>query len=142
VIREDARGRRVAIVADFLVNPDAPFYAGIVGRPGPLVDLLVEDGWGLMKPPPHVLGEGVGRPAAATIAGDASDYLRHGYSVVILAADGIVQGGVWLEYLAAAFRELGTPMPPVMTVGLAGTSTVVDLRAALSAATARATTGA
>ena len=92
MIREDARGRRAAIVADYLVNPDSAFYAAISGHPGPVFDVLVEDGWGIMKPPPHILGESVGRPAASTMAGDAVDYLRHKYCVVILAVEGLPGG--------------------------------------------------
>jgi hypothetical protein len=117
MIREDARGRLVAIVADFLVNPQAAFYTGMTGRPGPVLDVLVEDGWGLMKTPSHLLPASVGRPAAATIAGDASDYRKHGYDVVILAAGGLPQGGVWLDELVRAFNDLEAPMPPVVTIG-------------------------
>lgn len=135
MIREDARSRRAVIVADYLVNPDSAFYAGVAGEPGPVLDVLVDDGWGMMKPPPHILGESVGRPAVATMAGDAVDYLRHKYSVVILAADGLPQGGVWLDLFEAAFRELGAPMPPVARVRLDGGG-AERVRAALAAAAA------
>ena len=137
MIREDARGRRAVIVADYLVNPGSAFYAAISGRPGPVLDVLVEDGWGMMKPPPHILGESVGRPAASTMAGDAVDYLRHKYCVVILAAEGLPQGGVWLDLFEQAFRDLGAPMPPVARVRLNGsdaTGTADGVRAALAAA--------
>lgn len=118
MIRDDARGRRVAIVADYVVNPASAFYAGMAGRPGPALDILVEDGWGIMKPPPHVLGEAVGRPAVEVMAGDAVDYRRHGYDVVIVAVDGLAHGGVWLGLLEAAFRDLGEPMPRVVRLDL------------------------
>ena len=55
--------------------------------------------------------------SAATVAGDASDYAKNGYRVVIVAADRLPQGGAWLDALAAAFRDLGRPMPEVITVG-------------------------
>ena len=141
MIREDARGRRAAIVADYLVNPGSAFYATISGQPGPVLDVLVEDGWGMMKPPPHILGESVGRPAASTMAGDAVDYLRHKYCVVILAVEGLPQGGVWLDLFEHAFSELGAPMPPVVSVRLDGgdgTGTAEGVRAALAAAASRA----
>ena len=118
--REDSRGRRVAIVADFLINPNAAFYQSISARPGSVFDVLVEDGWGLMKAPPHVLAADVVRPAVATIAGDAVDYLRYNHIVVILAAAGLNQGGVWLEEFEAAFRDLKTAMPKVVTIELDG----------------------
>lgn len=118
MIREDSRGRRVVIVADFLINPNSPFYASIGKQPGPVYDVLIEDGWGMMKAPPHVLSEDVARSAVATTAGDAVDYLQHKYAVVILATEGLNQGGVWLDQFADAFRDLNTPMPKVVTIDL------------------------
>ncbi len=136
MIRADARGRRVVIVADYLVNPGSALYTGIAGAPGPVLDVLVEDGWGMMKAPPHVLGESVGRPAIHSIAGDAVDYLRHDFRVVILAAEGLPQGGVWLDLLEAAFGELGATMPAVARLRLgaaAASGTAAAVRAALAA---------
>lgn len=120
MIREDARGRRVAIVPDWLVNPGSALYEPLPGSPGRVLDALVEDGWGLMTPPPHVVGAGIGRPAVEVIAGDAVDYRRHGYAVVVLAVDGLPGGGVWLDLLEAAFQRLDEPMPPVVPVPLHG----------------------
>jgi len=133
--RDDSRSRRLAIVADFLINPDAAFYRSIEGRPGPVFDVLVEDGWGLMKVPPHVLKESVGRSAAITTAGDAADYLRYDHVVVILAVEGLDQGGVWLNEFEAAFRELKTPMPKIVTIDLDPASRSADcVRAKLAEA--------
>ena len=145
MIREDARGRRVAIVADYLVNPGSALYTGIGAAPGPVLDVLVEDGWGMMKPPPHVLGESVGRPAVHSIAGDAVDYLQHDFTVVILAAEGLPQGGVWLDLLESAFGELGVAMPAVARLRLgdaAGAGTAAAIRAALAAASSATTANA
>lgn len=90
-----------------------------------------------MKPPPHVLGAAVGQPAVTTMAGDAVDYLRHGYEVLILAVDGLAQGGVWLDLFEAAFRDLDEPMPSVVHLRLdagQGLDTTAAVRAALAAA--------
>jgi hypothetical protein len=134
--RDDSRSRLVAIVADFLINPDAPFYQSIEGRPGPVFDVLVEDGWGLMKAAPHVLKESVGRSATVTTAGDAADYLRYDHAVVILAVEGLEQGGVWLNEFETAFGELKTPMPKVVTIGLDPASRNADyVRAKLAEVT-------
>lgn len=137
MIREDKRARRVVIVADYLVNPGAAFYKDIAGRAASVMDVLVEDGWGIMKPPPHILPDSVGRPASATMAGDAEDYRKNGYTVVVLAAEGLPRGGVWLDLLEEAFRELGKPMPKVARVRLDGdgaAGTAAAVRSALSAA--------
>lgn len=136
MIREDNRGRRVAIVPDFMINPDAAFYRDIEGRTGPVLDVLMDDGWGIMKAPPHVLSANVGASAVTTIAGDAVDYLRHGYTVAILAVEGLAQGGIWLEPLEAAFRELRTAMPKVIKIPLGKECTASFIRAKLTAATA------
>ncbi len=146
MIREDARGRRVVIVADYLVNPGSALYAGIGGAPGLVLDVLFEDGWGMMKPPPHVLGDAVGRPALHAIAGDAVDYLKHDFKVVVLAVEGLPQGGLWLDLLESAFRDLGVAMPavarlPLGTGGAAGTPAAA-IRAALAAALPAATSAA
>jgi len=141
--RDDSRSRRVAIVADFLINPDSPFYQSIEGRPGPVFDVLVEDGWGMMKAPPHVLKESVARSAVITTAGDAADYLRYDHLVVILAAEGISQGGVWLNEFEVAFRDLKTPMPKVVTIGLDPQSRTADsVRAKLAEVTRNVTANA
>jgi len=136
--RDDLRSRRVAIVADFLINPDAPFYQSIEGRPGPVYDVLVEDGWGMMMTPPHVLKESVARSAVATAAGDAADYLRYDHVVVILAVEGLSQGGVWLNEFEVAFRDLKIPMPGIATIGLDPQSrTAASVRAKLADVTRR-----
>lgn len=137
MMRDDSRGRRVAIVADCLINPQAVFYRNIDGLPTAVFDVLIEDGWGMMKMPAHVVGESIAKSAAETTAGDAVDYLRHGYTVVIVAADGIEQGGVWLSLMEEAFRELRTPMPSVVSVPRGADATAI--RAGLAAAQAAQT---
>ena len=135
MIRGDARGRRIAIVPDFMVNPESVLYEGVVGRPGHAFEALIEDGWGIMKPPPHVLPDASAMHALATIAGDAVDYQRHGYTVTIVALDPLPQGGVWLDLLLAAFRELRAATPPVVRFALTRDDLPRDeFRAALVAA--------
>ena len=116
MIREDKRARKSAIVADILVNPDAAFYAGVAPRPASILHILVDGDWGLMKLPPHVLPPATGAASAANLAGDAADYAKNGFRVVILALEGLPQGGAWLDALEAAFRDLGKPMPEVIHV--------------------------
>lgn len=68
----------------------------------------------MLKLPPHVLGDEVRRSAAITLAGDAVDYLRHDYTVLILAVDQLPQGGLWLNHLKAAFREMGVAVSSIV----------------------------
>ena len=116
MIREDKRARKSAIVADILVNPDAAFYAGVAPRPASILPILVDGDWGLMKLPPHVLPPATGAASAANLAGDAADYAKNGFRVVIVAIEGLPQGGAWLDALESAFRDLGKPMPEVIRI--------------------------
>lgn len=138
MIRDDARGRRVAIVADCLVNPGSALYAGRSGRRAPVFDVLIEDGWGIMKPPPHVVDAAISKPAVALIAGDAVDYRHHGYDVVVVAVDDLPGGGVWLDLFDDAFRGLAKPMPPVLRFDVENdgrAATPSEIRASLAAVT-------
>ena len=137
MIREDARGRRLIIVADLLINPESAFYADVSDRFGPVLDVLIEDGWGMLKLPPHVLGDEVGKSAATTLAGDAVDYLRHDYTVLILAVDQLPQGGLWLNYLKAAFGEMGVAVPSIVRLRAddkTNINTAASIRTMLAAA--------
>lgn len=133
--REDARARRVAIVADVLINPGSAFYAGLGACPGPVLEVLSEDGWGIMKAPPHLLGEDAMASSLATIAGDAADYLKHGHLVLVLGAGGLPEGGLRLDLLAGAFRELGADHPEVITFGLDEACPAAAIRDRLAGAT-------
>jgi hypothetical protein len=140
VIRDDARGRRVAIVPDFVVNPGSGLYEGRDERPGPVLDVLIEDGWGIMKAPPHILSKESAARAVSVMVGDAVDYLRHDYTVMIVGLSGLPQNGVWLDLLEAAFRELATPMPNVVRFNLAPPGSPPDaagIRSMLNAPGAR-----
>jgi hypothetical protein len=140
VIHEDARSHRVAIVPDYLVNPMSTLYAELAGRPAPVFEVLVEDGWGIMQLPSHVMSIAISKPAVTTIAGDAVDYRQHGYDVVVLAIDGLPGGGVWLDLLEAAFRDLREPLPKVVWLSLgAAADGPAETRAAVRATVAAAT---
>ena len=128
MIREDARGRRLIIVAD-LCGRIRSVWAGI--------RRAHRDGWGMLKLPPHVLGDEVGRSAAITLAGDAVDYLRHDYTVLILAVDQLPQGGLWLNHLKAAFGEMGVAVPSIVRLRAddkTNINTAASIRTMLAAA--------
>ena len=140
MIRDDARGRRVAIVPDLVVNPGSGLYDARDERPGSVLDVLIEDGWGIMKAPPHILSNDSATRAVSVIVGDAVDYLHHDYTVMIVALTGLPQNGVWLDLLEAAFRELATPMPNVVRFTLAppgARPNAAGIRAMLNAPGAR-----
>lgn len=116
MIRQDARGRSIAIVPDLIVNPGSALYGSRPRLSSDYGDSLVELGWGLMKLPPHLLPEATVESAIELAAGDSVDYLQHGYAVVVVAFDDIPQGGVWLPRLERAFGALSTTLPPVIKI--------------------------
>jgi len=74
----DARGFRVALVADEYVNPE----------PGALDALAVLEpaGWGVMQLPPAAYPEAVAEPLLEQIAEQAEEFVRHGYDVVLVGS--------------------------------------------------------
>ena len=133
--RADARGLRVAIVADVLVNPTSAFYEDLAPRPGPVLDLLVDDGWGIMKAPPPFLSDEAIKASLATIAGDALEYRKHGHDVVVLVADGYPDGGLRLDLLEQALREVGEGALPTLPIRLDANCSLAELRGRLAVLT-------
>jgi len=70
----DNRSRRIALVADAVMNPQ--------GNDADLLAILMERGWGIIGLPPERLG----RPAIAQwmagVADQAREFARHGMTVV------------------------------------------------------------
>jgi len=70
----DRRSRRIALVADAVMNPQ--------GNDADLLAILMERGWGIVGLPPERLG----RPAIAQwmagVADQAREFARHGMTVV------------------------------------------------------------
>lgn len=126
--RADARGLRVAVVADILINPASAFYEDVAPRPGQVLDVLVEDGWGIMKAPPPLLSDAAMSASLATIAGDVLEYRKHGHDVVVLTADGYPYGGLRLDLFERALRDVGEGTLPTLPIRLDANCSVAELR--------------
>jgi len=101
-VKADARGWRLALVPDALVNPPA------VRRTAPDVLQLLEDsGYGLLQLPPP----GRHAPLLAVIADQVAEYAHHGYAIVALGVYGDT-GGLHWRRLAALLRHRGISLPP------------------------------
>ena len=85
MIREDLRSRRIAVIADFVVNPGSALYGKRQAPPSGFMDALVERGWGIMKMPPHVAKLESCERLIEVSVGDLIDYRKNGYDVVIAA---------------------------------------------------------
>ena len=131
--RPDLRGQRVVVVADILINPNSAFYEELGPSPGQVLDVLIEDGWGLMKAPPPLLSDEAMRASLTTIAGDVCEYVKHEHEVVVLAAADYPEGGLRLDLLAAALREVGVGSLPMLSLPLRGNLPASEIRARLAA---------
>ncbi|MFB9949608.1 hypothetical protein ACFFP0_12155 [Rhizobium puerariae] len=127
MIREDLRSRRIAVVADFVVNPGSALYGRRQAPPTDFVDALITRGWGIMKMPPHVAKFESCERLIEVSVGDLIDYRKNGYDVVIAAVEDLPQQGVWLDAMTACFRKLGKDLPPVVTIRPDAAATDADL---------------
>ncbi len=98
----DARGWRMALVPDTLINPRAR-----AALPDAL-SVLEASGYGVLQlPPPGEHGL-----LLAVIADQVAEYAHHGYAVVAIAVDGEPGGGLHWRRLAPLLRHRGVALPP------------------------------
>lgn len=116
MIREDLRSRKIAVVADYVVNPGSALYGARQAPPTDFIDALMARGWGIMKMPPHVAKPQSCERLVEMTVGDIVDYRKNGYAVVIAAVDDLPQMGVWIDQMKACFARLGKDMPPLVSL--------------------------
>src|ERR1700758_4400058 len=100
----DARGWRMALVPDALINPPARAAA-------PLPDvlrILEANRYGVLQLPP------VGEHGLlfAVIADQVAEYSHHGYAVVAIGVRGEARDGLHWRRLAPLLRHRGVALPP------------------------------
>lgn len=107
----DARGWRIALVPDVLVNPPPDR----VGGPD-VMRVLEEQGYGVLHLPPTA---GIGDPGLllAVIADQVAEYAHHGYAVVAIGAPHEVDHGLHWTRLSALLRHRRIPLPPRHVIG-------------------------
>jgi hypothetical protein len=101
----DARGWRLALVPDALINPpdrerDRAVLPDVLG-------VLEANGYGVLQLPP------LGRHGLllAVIADQVAEYAHHGYAVVAIGVRG-EPGGLHWRRLAPLLRHRGVALPP------------------------------
>jgi hypothetical protein len=103
-VNGDARGWRVALVPDTLINPRTLARAAL---PDALA-VLTACGYGVLQlPPPGEHG-----PLLAVIADQVAEYTHHGYAVVAIGVHGEPGGGLHWRGLAPLLRHRGVALPP------------------------------
>ena len=99
----DARGWRMALVPDTLINPRTPARAALPDALG----VLEAGGYGVLQlPPPGEHGL-----LLAVIADQVAEYAHHGYAVVAIGVRG-EPGGLHWRSLAPLLRHRGVALPP------------------------------
>jgi hypothetical protein len=107
-VSQDARGWRIALVPDTLINVPA-------GDSAPVPDvlgMLEVNGYGVLQLPPP----GDHRLLLAAIADQVAEYAHHGYAVVAIGVRGEQGDGLHWRRLAPLLRHRGATLPPRHTI--------------------------
>ena len=100
----DARGWRIALVPDALINPGDRARAALPDALG----VLEANGYGVLQlPPPGEHGL-----LLAVIADQVAEYAHHGYAVVAIGVRGEPGGGLHWRRLAPLLRHRDVAPPP------------------------------
>jgi len=103
-VTRDARGWRIALVADSLVNP--PRDANL--RQPDVLRVLESHAYGVLQLPPA----GEHRLLLAVIADQIGEYAHHGYALVAIGILDQPECGLHWRSLAALLRHRGRALPP------------------------------
>jgi hypothetical protein len=103
-VNGDARGWRMALVPDALVNPQDPRTATLPD----VLRILEASNYGVLQlPPPGEHGL-----LLAVIADQVAEYAHHGYAVVAIGLHGEPGNGLHWRRLAPLLRHRGVALPP------------------------------
>jgi hypothetical protein len=100
----DARGWRVALVPDRLLNAPEPVRAALPD----VLRILEASRYGILQLPPA----GEHSLLLAVIADQAAEYSHHGYAVVAVGVHGEPGNGLHWRRLAPLLRHRGVALPP------------------------------
>ena len=100
----DARGWRMALVPDALINPTEQARTALPD----VLGVLEASGYGVLQLPPKG-GHGL---LLAVIADQVAEYAHHGYAVVAVGVRGEPGEGLHWRRLAPLLRHRGVALPP------------------------------
>jgi hypothetical protein len=103
-VNRDARGWRMALVPDALVNPPLRTRAVLPD----VLGVLEASGYGVLQLPPP----GEHRLLLAVIADQLAEYAHHGYAVVAIGMREEPGNGLHWRRLAPLLRHRGMALPP------------------------------
>jgi hypothetical protein len=103
-VNADARGWRIALVPDVMINPRTRARAALPDA----LEILEAGGYGVLQlPPPGEHGL-----LLAVIADQVAEYAHHGYALVAVGVRGEPGGGLHWRRLAPLLRHRGVATPP------------------------------
>jgi hypothetical protein len=103
-VNGDARGWRMALVPDTLINPRAQARGALPN----VLGILEASGYGVLQlPPPGEHGL-----LLAVIADQVAEYAHHGYAVVAIGVHGEPGSGLHWRRVAPLLRHRGVALPP------------------------------
>ncbi len=100
----DARGWRMALVPDALINPPERARTALPD----VLGVLEASGYGVLQLPP----KGEHALLLAVIADQVAEYAHHGYAVVAVGMRGEPGEGLHWRRLAPLLRHRGVALPP------------------------------
>ena len=103
-MNDDARGWRMALVPDTLINPPARADRALPD----VLRVLEASGYGVLQLPPA----GEHSLLLAVIADQVAEYAHHGYAVVAIGVPGKPGDGLHWRRLAPLLRHRGVALPP------------------------------
>jgi hypothetical protein len=103
-VNPDARGWRMALVPDTLINPRDQARAALPN----VLGVLEASGYGVLQLPPA----GKHGLLLAVIADQVAEYAHHGYAVVAIGVRGEPGDGLHWRRLAPLLRHRGVALPP------------------------------
>jgi len=103
-VTHDARGWRIALLPDTLINAPAAAAAALPD----VLGILELNGYGVLQLPPP----GEHRRLLAVIADQVAEYAHHGYAVVAIGVRGEPGDGLHWRRLAPLLRHRGVKLPP------------------------------
>lgn len=103
-MNSDARGWRMALVPDTLINSPSQTRAALPD----VLGVLEANGYGVLQLPPP----GEYAPLLAVIADQVAEYAHHGYAVVAIGLRGESGDGLHWRRLAPLLRHRGVALPP------------------------------
>jgi hypothetical protein len=106
-VSADARGWRIALVPDTVINPP---QQGVETLPD-VLRVLEANGYGVLQLPPAAAH----RLLLAVTADQVAEYAHHGYAVVAIGLRGAPENGLHWRRLAPLLRQRGV-VPPVRHV--------------------------